>query len=77
MKIKATLIGFGAALALAAGLAGLSGTAAADPKQPVPAAAPSAAPAAVPSAAPADHRPTAQPTPSPKEPAVVKPAYTG
>ncbi len=68
MKIKSTLIGFTAALALAAGLTGLSGTAAADPKEP----------SAVPSPVPAERRSTAeQPTPGPKEPVVVKPAYTG
>ncbi|MGW0444075.1 hypothetical protein ACWDWV_01695, partial [Streptosporangium sandarakinum] len=48
MKIKATLIGIGAALALTAGLAGLSGTAAAEPAKP----------AATPAPAPAEVRPT-------------------
>ncbi|NUO97769.1 MAG: hypothetical protein HOW59_07545 [Nonomuraea sp.] len=67
MKIKATLIGVCAVLALAGGLAGLSGTASAEPRKPSP----------VPSAAPAESRPSAQPTAGPKEPAAVKPAYTG
>ncbi|NUR92932.1 MAG: hypothetical protein HOY71_53425 [Nonomuraea sp.] len=67
MKIKAMFAGVGAALVLAVGLAGLSGTASAAPKEPT----------VVPSAAPAEERPTAQPTAAPHEPAVVKPAYTG
>jgi hypothetical protein len=62
MKIKAIIIGFGAALILAVGLSGLSGTAAADPKEP------SAAPSPV---------PAEESTPGPKEPVTVKPAYTG
>ncbi|MEV4375357.1 hypothetical protein [Streptosporangium sp. NPDC049644] len=68
MKIKATLIGFSAALALAAGLTGFSGTAAADPRQP----------SASPSPVPAEQRPMVEePVPGPKEAVVVKPAYTG
>ncbi|WP_214325124.1 hypothetical protein [Nonomuraea sediminis] len=67
MKIKATLIGIGAALALTVGLAGLSGTASAEPKQPSPS----------PSVAPADQRPKVKSTAGPKEPVVIKPAYTG
>ncbi|GAA0852418.1 hypothetical protein ACFQVD_28615 [Streptosporangium amethystogenes subsp. fukuiense] len=68
MKIKATLIGFSAALALAASLTGFSGTAAANPKEPSPS----------PSSGPADLRPTVEePRPIPKEAVVVKPAYTG
>lgn len=68
MKIKAMLIGISAALALTAGLAGFSGTAAADPAKP----------AVSPAPAPADQqRPTVKPTAGPKEPAVVNPAYTG
>ncbi|MEV7008018.1 hypothetical protein [Streptosporangium sp. NPDC051022] len=67
MKIKATLIGIGAVLALTAGLASLSGTAAADPKEP----------SLVPSPVPADQRPTLTETAGPKEPAVVRPSYTG
>ncbi|MER6943983.1 hypothetical protein ABT294_08170 [Nonomuraea sp. NPDC000554] len=67
MKIKATLIGISAALAVTAGLAGFSGTAAADPKQPSP----------VPSAVRDDHRPRVMQTPGPKEPATARPAYTG
>ncbi|MEU3167813.1 hypothetical protein [Streptosporangium sp. NPDC006930] len=68
MKIKATLIGFSAALALAAGLAGFSGTAAADPREP----------SASPSPAPAERRPAVEePRPVPREAVVVRPAYTG
>lgn len=80
MKIKAIIIGFGAALILAVGLSGLSGTAAADPKEP--SAAPSAvpaerrSPAKEPSAAPSPV-PAEESTPGPKEPVTVKPAYTG
>ncbi|MFI6921213.1 hypothetical protein ACIBIZ_14760 [Nonomuraea spiralis] len=87
MKIRTMLVGAGAALALAAGLAGLSGTASAEPKKPavVPAAAPSAVPSAVPSAAPsaapspapAESRPEVERTAGPKEPVAVKPRYTG
>ncbi|MFF3667315.1 hypothetical protein [Microtetraspora malaysiensis] len=66
MKIKATLMGIGAVLVLTAGLAGFSGTAAADPKPSV-----TSAPA------PADQRPTVKATAGPKEPVVVRPAYTG
>jgi hypothetical protein len=68
MKIKAIIIGFGAALILAVGLSGLSGTAAADPKEP----------SAAPSPVPAERRsPAEESTPGPKEPVTVKPAYTG
>ncbi|GAA3123380.1 hypothetical protein [Streptosporangium carneum] len=69
MKIKSMLTGIGAALVLAAGLAGFAGTAAAEPK-PVK---PSASPAPV----PAEDRPTAKSTAGPEEPVVVRPAYTG
>ncbi|MFF5210309.1 hypothetical protein [Streptosporangium sp. NPDC000396] len=67
MKIKAMLIGISAALALTAGLAGFSGTATAD----------STKPSASPAPAPADKRPVVKPTAGPKEPAVVRPSYTG
>ncbi|MGI5491191.1 hypothetical protein [Microtetraspora malaysiensis] len=67
MKIKATLIGVSAVLALTAGIAGFSGTAAADPKKP----------SATPVAVPADQRPMVKATAGPKEPVVVRPAYTG
>ncbi|GGS82357.1 hypothetical protein ACFFV7_45055 [Nonomuraea spiralis] len=83
MKIRTMLVGAGAALALAAGLAGLSGTASAEPRKPavVPAAAPSAVPSAAPSAAPspapAEGRPEVERTAGPKEPVAVKPRYTG
>ncbi|MEU7893506.1 hypothetical protein AB0B45_11640 [Nonomuraea sp. NPDC049152] len=70
MKIKATLVGISAVLALTAGLAGFSGTATADPTKP------SASPAASPAAAPADQRPTVKTTAGP-EPVVARPAYTG
>ncbi|RSN11458.1 hypothetical protein DMB42_12760 [Nonomuraea sp. WAC 01424] len=83
MKIRTMLVGAGAALAVAAGLAGLSGTASAEPKKPavVPAAAPSAVPSAAPSAAPSpaptESRPEVERTAGPKEPVAVKPRYTG
>ncbi|MEV4159582.1 hypothetical protein [Nonomuraea dietziae] len=67
MKIKATLIGISAVLALTAGLAGFSGTAVASPEKP----------SATPAPAPADQRPTVKTTAGPTEPVVVAPAYTG
>lgn len=67
MKIKAMLIGISAALALTAGLAGFSGTAAADPKSPAVSPVPS----------PADQRPKVKTTAGPEAPVAVKPAYTG
>ncbi|MFI7449353.1 hypothetical protein ACIBQX_17790 [Nonomuraea sp. NPDC049714] len=67
MKIKATLIGIIAALALTAGFVGLSGTASADPKEPTVA----------PSPVPSELQPTAKPSAGPEEPAVGNPAYTG
>ncbi|MFD1937309.1 MULTISPECIES: hypothetical protein [Nonomuraea] len=66
MKIKATLFGIGAVLALTAGLAGFSGTATADPTKP----------SASPAPAPADQRPAVKTTAGP-EPVVARPAYTG
>ncbi|MEU5861886.1 hypothetical protein ABZ815_11970 [Nonomuraea sp. NPDC047529] len=75
MKIRNILVGACAALALAAGVAGFSGTASAEPRKP--AAVPSAAPSAVPSPAPADSRPRVERTAGPREPVAVKPRYTG
>ncbi|MGV9302206.1 hypothetical protein [Nonomuraea sp. NPDC003727] len=69
MKIKATLIGIGAVLAVTAGLAGFSGTATADPTKP-------AASPVSPAPAPADQRPVVKTTGGP-EPVVARPAYTG
>ncbi|MEU7002769.1 hypothetical protein [Nonomuraea sp. NPDC046570] len=71
MKIKATLIGISAVLALTAGLASFSGTAAADPKKPA------VTSAATPAPAPADQRPVVKTTAGPNEPVVVSPSYTG
>ncbi|MEV0585049.1 hypothetical protein [Nonomuraea sp. NPDC050310] len=83
MKIKATLLGACAALALAAGFTGLSGPAAANPSKPAPvsatdpAPAPAEKPAVVstdePAPAPAESRPSA----APGEPVVANPSYTG
>ncbi|MGV9599034.1 hypothetical protein ACWDR1_20430 [Streptosporangium sandarakinum] len=78
MKIKATLIGIGAVLALTVGFAGLSGTAAADPAKP--AATPAPVPAEerpTPAPVPAEEQPAEKATAGPKEPVVVRPAYTG
>jgi hypothetical protein len=80
MKIKAIIGGFGAALVLAVSLSGLSGTAAADPKEPSAAPSPVPAERRSPAEEPSDGPspvPAEEQTPGPKEPVTVKPAYTG
>ncbi|MEU1732251.1 hypothetical protein [Streptosporangium sp. NPDC020145] len=87
MKIKAMLVGIGAALALTAGLGGLAGTAAADQKPSVTSAPAPAKERPTSAPVPAEDRPTAAPVPAderpsvrkagPQEPVVVRPSYTG